>query len=75
MIVNVPLDRIRDNPFQPRQTYPDIQELAEKIKAMKGVLPREELRALPPGVRVREIVPLAVPGLEASRHLILLERA
>jgi len=43
--------------------------------AMKGVLPREELRALPPGVRVREIVPLAVPGLEASRHLILLERA
>jgi 16S rRNA (guanine527-N7)-methyltransferase len=43
--------------------------------AMKGVLPREELERLPQGYRVRETLPLAVPGLEAQRHLILVERA
>src|SRR3989304_4223458 len=52
MIVNVPLDRIRDNPFQPRQTYPDIQELAEKIKARKGVLPATHGLIHPPNARV-----------------------
>jgi 16S rRNA (guanine527-N7)-methyltransferase len=43
--------------------------------AMKGVLLREELERLPQGYRVRETLPLAVPGLEAQRHLILVERA
>jgi 16S rRNA (guanine527-N7)-methyltransferase len=45
------------------------------IAAMKGVLPYEELAQLPSTVRrIREIV-LAVPGLDAERHLILLGRA
>jgi 16S rRNA (guanine527-N7)-methyltransferase len=43
--------------------------------AMKGVVPRDELERLPQGYRLRKIVPLAVPGLEAQRHLILVERA
>jgi 16S rRNA (guanine527-N7)-methyltransferase len=43
--------------------------------AMKGVIPRDELERLPQGYRVRETVALAVPGLEAQRHLILVERA
>lgn len=43
--------------------------------AMKGVVPRDELERLPQGYRVREIVALAVPGLEAQRHLVLVERA
>jgi 16S rRNA (guanine527-N7)-methyltransferase len=43
--------------------------------AMKGVLPKEEMERLPQGYRVREALPIAVPGLEAERHLILMERA
>jgi 16S rRNA (guanine527-N7)-methyltransferase len=43
--------------------------------AMKGVVPHDELERLPQGYRVRKIVPLTVPGLEAQRHLILVERA
>lgn len=39
MIEKIPLTRIEDNPFQPRRTYADISELAEKIKAMKAQLP------------------------------------
>jgi 16S rRNA (guanine527-N7)-methyltransferase len=42
---------------------------------MKGVVPKDELERLPQGFSVRQIVPLAVPGLEAARHLILVERA
>jgi 16S rRNA (guanine527-N7)-methyltransferase len=43
--------------------------------AMKGLLPEQEIGRLPPGWRVREIRPLAVPRLQAERHLILIERA
>ena len=45
-----------------------------RFLAMKGVYPRDELAALPDGVRVVETLPLAVPGLDAERHLIILER-
>lgn len=41
--------------------------------AMKGVVPEEEIAALPDFVRVREILPLTVPGLNESRHLIVME--
>ena len=40
---------------------------------MKGVVPEEEIAALPDFVRVREILPLTVPGLNESRHLIVME--
>ncbi|WP_332671613.1 16S rRNA (guanine(527)-N(7))-methyltransferase RsmG [Aromatoleum sp.] len=42
--------------------------------AMKGVYPRDEIARLPVTFRVVETVPLAVPGLRAERHLIILER-
>ncbi len=43
--------------------------------AMKGLMPHEELISLPDWVRVSANHVLAVPGLEASRHLIVLEHA
>jgi len=45
------------------------------LAAMKGVLPFEEIERLPPGFRVRQVHPLSIPGLKASRHLVLVERA
>ena len=41
--------------------------------AMKGLYPNEEIAQLPAGVRVSADHALVVPGLEASRHLIILE--
>jgi 16S rRNA (guanine527-N7)-methyltransferase len=41
--------------------------------AMKGVRPDEEIQALPADVTVEAIIPLAVPGLAAERHLIILK--
>lgn len=43
--------------------------------AMKGVAPPEEIGRLPAGWRVREVRPLRVPGLDAQRHLVFIERA
>ena len=40
--------------------------------AMKGLHPYEELAQLPEEVRVEQVVPLTVPGLDAKRHLIIL---
>lgn len=45
------------------------------IAAMKGLYPFEELERVPAGFRVREVRRLQVPGLEAERHLVLIERA
>jgi 16S rRNA (guanine527-N7)-methyltransferase len=45
------------------------------IAAMKGVHPFEEIERVPPGFRVRSVCALAVPGLDAERHLVLIERA
>lgn len=45
------------------------------IAAMKGVYPDEEIAQLPPGYELRSVVPLAVPGLEAERHLVLMRPA
>ncbi len=42
--------------------------------AMKGKLPEGEIAALPADVRVREIVELKVPGLNAERCIVLMER-
>jgi len=43
--------------------------------AMKGLYPHEEIALLPAGVRVSADHALVIPGLEASRHLIVLEPA
>lgn len=45
------------------------------LLAMKGARPDEEIAALPPGWTVRDLRPLAVPGLDAERHLVTLARA
>jgi 16S rRNA (guanine527-N7)-methyltransferase len=42
--------------------------------ALKGRVPHEEIDALPAGFRVAAIERLAVPGLDAERHLVVLER-
>ena len=43
--------------------------------AMKGLLPHEEIVSLPDWTKVSANHALTVPGLEASRHLIVLELA
>jgi 16S rRNA (guanine527-N7)-methyltransferase len=40
--------------------------------AMKGLYPHEEIAQLK-GARVTRDVPLRVPGLDADRHLIVME--
>ncbi|GAB4061246.1 16S rRNA (guanine(527)-N(7))-methyltransferase RsmG [Uliginosibacterium sediminicola] len=42
--------------------------------AMKGVYPSDEIARLPATVRVSESRPLQVPGLDAERHLIIIEK-
>ncbi len=46
-----------------------------KLLAMKGVLPEDEIAALPAGWRVAAIHPLHVPGLPAERHLLEIVRS
>jgi 16S rRNA (guanine527-N7)-methyltransferase len=43
------------------------------LAAMKGVLPQDEIDALPEDVRVYATHQLQVPGIDAERHLILLQ--
>ena len=42
---------------------------------MKGVLPADEIAALPAGWRLAAVHPLRVPGLDAERHLVEIVRA
>lgn len=42
--------------------------------AMKGVYPQAEIERLPEGFKVRSVERLAVPGVNAERHLVLVER-
>ena len=43
-----------------------------KLYAMKGIYPHEELGRLPQQFRLQETIPLVVPGMDASRHLVIL---
>src|SRR5690349_2988447 len=45
------------------------------LLAMKGAVPADEIAALPPGWRVADVRPLTVPGVDASRHLVVVARA
>jgi 16S rRNA (guanine527-N7)-methyltransferase len=46
-----------------------------RMLAMKGVYPFEEIARVPPTHRVASVVELAVPMLDAKRHLVQLEAA
>lgn len=46
-----------------------------RLVAMKGVYPDEEIAQLPAGFHVAAAPALHVPGLDAQRHLIVVERA
>lgn len=45
------------------------------LLAMKGVHPAEEIAALPAGWVASRSHPLQVPGLDAERHLVIVQRA
>ena len=45
-----------------------------KLAAMKGVYPHEELAQIPLPFMVEKVLPVAVPGLEAERHLVVIKR-
>ncbi len=45
------------------------------LAAMKGVYPHEELEQLPAAYRLKQVVPLEVPGVRGARHLVLIEPA
>jgi len=44
------------------------------LVAMKGVYPQRELPHLPPESRLVAVPALAVPGLQAERHLVIVEQ-
>jgi 16S rRNA (guanine527-N7)-methyltransferase len=43
-----------------------------KLLAMKGVFPSEELAVAKLRSEQVQVIPLAVPGLDAQRHLIII---
>ena len=45
-----------------------------RLAAMKGIYPHEEINPLPGGWRLDRALALAVPGLRAQRHLLLIGR-
>ncbi|MEO8040200.1 MAG: 16S rRNA (guanine(527)-N(7))-methyltransferase RsmG [Betaproteobacteria bacterium] len=45
-----------------------------RLAAMKGLYPYEEIALLPPEFRVERVIPLAVPGVDGERHLVLIEK-
>jgi 16S rRNA (guanine527-N7)-methyltransferase len=44
------------------------------LLAMKGVIPEKEIAALPPSVTVVATPALVVPGLDAQRHLVIMQK-
>ena len=87
--VEVVTARIEDfRPEQPfdvviARAFSDLRTFAESVQhvlapgarmlAMKGALPTAEIAALPSGIRVVETPSVAVPGLAAERHLIIMQ--
>jgi len=72
-----PFDLVVSRAFADLRTFvtTSAQHLAPhgQWAAMKGAYPADEIAALPPTVRVVAAVALAVPGLDAERHLVVME--
>jgi 16S rRNA (guanine527-N7)-methyltransferase len=49
--------------------------LSNRLLAMKGVYPADEVAALPPDWHLAASHEISVPGLDARRHLLVLEKA
>ena len=45
-----------------------------RILAMKGIYPADEIARLPAGFALEQSIELAVPGLDAERHLLIVKR-
>ena len=45
---------------------------ATRVLAMKGAYPSEELKGLPDWVKLHSVEQLAIPGLGAARHLVIM---
>lgn len=66
------------------RAFADLAEFVERsghllapegvFAAMKGVHPYDEIEALPARFEIRRVIPLAIPGLSAQRHLLLIGR-
>jgi 16S rRNA (guanine527-N7)-methyltransferase len=76
---SAPFDVVISRAFSDLATFAQssVRHLAPggRLAAMKGVFPDEEVALLPPTFRVVAAPALAVPGLDAERHLIVMERA
>jgi 16S rRNA (guanine527-N7)-methyltransferase len=74
-----PFDVVISRAFSDLATFAEagLRHLASagRLIAMKGVRPDEEIAQLPPTVRVVATPAVAVPGIDAARHLVVMERA
>ena len=74
-----PFDIVISRAFSDLATFVETsaRHLADggRLVAMKGVYPDEEIALLPPAFRIVAAPVLAVPGLDAQRHLIVIERS
>lgn len=76
-VPNAPFDVVISRAFSDLLTFAEssARHLAPggRLYAMKGVFPDEEIAQLPSIVRMIAAPALAVPGLDAQRHLVVME--
>lgn len=74
-----PFDVVISRAFSDLATFADaaarVVARDGRLVAMKGVFPHEELREVPQTMRVVDTRAIAVPGVSAERHLVMLEPA
>ncbi len=79
LVVKEPFDVITSRAFADLSDFIDWSQhlLAEggRFIALKGTAPQEERERLPEDWKVQQLQPLRVPGLDAERHLVFVERS
>jgi 16S rRNA (guanine527-N7)-methyltransferase len=77
-VANAPFDVVISRAYSDLATFAraGARHLAPggRLAAMKGVFPDEEIAHLPADTRVVATPALVVPGLDAKRHLVIMER-